>query len=87
MIDDDEEPNQEDIDAAMLLDERVWNDVIPVLDAIDDDHPGQSSYFVMFINCIHVLLHGGWTKEELLDEVDQHHAIFLESDRGDGGLH
>lgn len=82
-----EEPNQDDIDEAMELDERVWDDVIPILDAIDEDFPEQSSYFAMFINCIHVLLQGGWTKEELLQEIEQHYVIFLENDNESGELH
>lgn len=84
-MDEDEEQFQADM---AKVDEIIWEEVFPVLDRIEDDFPDQSAFFNMFVSAMHVVFAQGWTKAELLQEVENHHQIFVENaGRGDSPLH
>lgn len=65
---------------TMKVSNRIDEEVLPVLDRIEDDYPDHSAYFAVFINAIHMLFYQGWTKEDLLNEIEEHHVIHLQDE-------
>lgn len=58
------------------VNDRVWGEVHPILQEIEDEYPEQSAYYAIFVDAIHALLYQGWTKEELLKDVEDHFELF-----------
>lgn len=70
------------------IDEIVFEKVVPILEQIEADYPEHSAYYNVFINAMHVVFEQGWTKEELLADVEEHYEVFLrDNGRGDAPLH
>lgn len=72
----DEEAFQQDVEA---IDDIIYEQVFPILEQIEEDFPGQSAYYNVFVNAMHVVFAQGWTKEDLIQEIEDHHEIFLEN--------
>ena len=53
-------------------------------EALEDEFGG-SVIFAVFIECMHALFYMGWTPENLHDEVDTHHGLFLEAEAEENG--
>ena len=66
----------------------VSENLMPVIfeadEALEDEYGG-SVIFAVFIECMHALFYMGWTPENLHDEVDVHHALFLENEADESG--
>lgn len=58
----------------------VFEEVFPILVNIDESYPEQSAFFTMFISSLYVLFNEGWTKEDLLREIEDHHTIHLNTE-------
>ena len=65
-----------DMDA---ISDIVYEQVVPILDKIEEEYPDHSAYFNVFINSMHVVFEQGWTKEELLQEVEDHYDLFVKN--------
>ncbi len=57
--------------------EALDENVVPIIDDLEDQYPSHSVWFSLFVNCLHEMFHQGFTKEEILSEVECHHELFL----------
>jgi len=58
------------------LDERLDEEVFSTLDELEEEFfPDHSAYHTVFIEAMHCLFEMGWTKEELLQEVEDHFLL------------
>lgn len=69
------------------VDEIIWEEVFPILDRIDSDFPEQSAFYNVFVNALHMMFAQGWDKADILEEVEEHHALFLENAKNEMSLH
>jgi len=81
------EDNEEFQNDIETVDEIIYENVFPILDKIEEDFPEQSAYYNIFINSMHVVFMQGWTKADLLQEVEDHYDIFLDNAKQDSQLH
>lgn len=81
--DDDFELSAEDLQELDDIDATLIEEVFPIIEGLDDQHPEHSAWFAMFVNTLHALFYQGWTKEELLEEIELHHEVFLREEAED----
>lgn len=74
----DMEFDEDFINEMAEIDERLMKQVIPIVDEIEEEHTEHSAWFILFVNTLHELFAQGWTKEELLVEIEDNHRVFVE---------
>lgn len=75
---------QDDVEA---IDEIIYEEVFPILERIEEEFPEQSAFYNIFVNSMHVVFMQGWSKADLLQEVEDHYEIFLDNAKHDTQLH
>lgn len=78
-----QEEHEQYMEELNEIQEALFEHVYPFLNHIDEQYEEHSSWFTVFIDSIHVLLNQGWTKENLLQEINDHHEIFLKNEISD----
>lgn len=63
-----------------MLDDELQRFVYPTIEMLEDEYPDNGAFFCVFIEMMHFLFAQGWTKEELLKEVEQHHEGYLQDE-------
>lgn len=61
------------------VDDIIYEEVFPILERIEEEYPEQSAFFNVFINSMHVVFMQGWSKADVLQEVEDHYEIYLEN--------
>lgn len=65
------------------LNDRLLDEVYPILNELEQDYPEHSAYFSMFINLMYNLFYQGWTTKELIEEVEEHYLLFVQEEFAD----
>lgn len=65
--------------------DALCENVLPIVDELETEYPDHSVWFSLFVQCLHEMFHQGFTKEELLSEVECHHEIFLQEEMSSKG--
>jgi hypothetical protein len=71
------ELDDDDLEELDAIDEALCEDVYPLIDKIDEEHPDHGAWFAVFITTLNELFAQGWTPEELVEDVKSCHEQFL----------
>lgn len=66
------------INEMSQMDDELMEQIYPIVDAIEEEHEDISAWFILFVNTLHELFAQGWTKEELMKEIEDNHQVFVE---------
>jgi len=82
MNEDFDDDDDGDLDQVQEIQDVLEEHLLPALDELELKFEG-GAYFGMFVNCIHVLFQQGWTREELLEEIEEHFQIHVGENEGE----
>ena len=74
----DEIDNDEFMEELDEIDQELNDNVYPLIDAIEEEHHNHSAWFAVLITALHEMFACGWTPDELVEEVREHHVLFME---------
>lgn len=62
------------------IDDKIFDNIEPLIQQIQAEHPEHNIWFVLFSHALYELLNDGATREELLEEIDTQIELFNEAD-------